>query len=242
MNNVVFERNTNLCLGINREAKLYEYEVKLPYPINLAKTISEKTGEQTQKTDSDGSLLYKSNVIIDEFGNEIYEETIESYIYNEGEENNEDSELELVQLEPIMIDEFVDNHYSFAENCTVFTYEEVLQGKIESINNNSLTRLFFYDEDFDLNDELILSNCSTGDGMVVIYSGGSLSTQIINLQNDKNIIELYIESQKGLVFEVNDIIVTNCRVKLSALTNKIIIKIYNPTNKNLELYALGGLC
>jgi len=239
MNNVVFDRETDQVIAINREVRLYEYEVKLPYPINLAKTISEKTGEQTQKTDSDGNLLYKSNVIIDEFGNETYEETIESYIYNQ---DNEGEELELVQLEPVMIDEFVDKNYGFADNCSVFTYEEVLEGKIESINNNSLTRLFFYDEDFDSKEEIILSHCSTGDGVIIVYSGGSLSTQIINLQNDKNIIELYIESQKGLLFEVNDVVATSGKVKLSALTNKIIIKVSNPTNRNLELYAIGGLC
>jgi len=236
MNNVVFDRDTNQVIAMNREVRLYEYEVKLPYPINLTKIISEKTGIQIQKTDSDGNLLYKSNVIIDDFGNEIYEETIESYIYNQ---DNEGEEPELVQLEPVMIDEFVDRNYNFADNCTVFTYEEVLGGKIESINNNSLCSLVMYDEDF-LESNLILNECHIGDGFVSIKQNGYIEINV-TIPKIANIIDIYQESQSGLIITVNDISVTNNRVQLITPTNEISIKVLNPKNKNLELYALGVL-
>jgi len=233
MNNIIFERNTNLCLGINREPKLYEYEVKLPYPINLTKTVSEKTSNQIQKTDSDGNLLYKLNIIIDEFGNEIYEETIESYIYN-----NE----ELIQLEPIMIDEFVDNNYNFADNCTVFTYEEVLEGKIESINNSSLLKLIYFDEDF-LTDSMNFNNCSLGDGLLILYQNSSAIKEI-NLTNPTEMFELYSEMQSGIeVFISSDGINYYPFVKDSIVLENKIDKLYlqirNMSNSNREVYCIG---
>ena len=242
MNNVVFDRETDQVIAINREVKLYEYEVKLPYPINLTKTVSEKTSNQIQKTDSDGNLLYKLNIIIDEFNNETYEETTESYIYNQ---DNEDEELELVQLEPIMIDEFVDKNYNFTENCSVFTYEEVLEGKIESINNNSLCSIVIYDEDFA--DNLFnYTNCSLGDGLIVIHPLGEVISKEIILINPTNLVEIYIESQSDIKVSIssdnqNFVDFINSSAKLSSASNTLYLKVTNKSTKNREVYAVGIL-
>ena len=147
----------------------------------------------------------------------------------------------IVKLEPVMIDQMVNKTYTLENGYMNFDYFEALEAKKQSINNNSLTSLIFFDEDF-INNDLILSNCSIGDGILIIHPQGSVSTPLIQLPKSKNIIELYQESQNaGLVFYINDVEVTNGRVKLSNYTDKIIIKVVNPTNKNLELYCLGGL-
>ena len=147
----------------------------------------------------------------------------------------------IVKLEPIMIDQMVGKTYNLENGYMNFDYFEVLEAKKISINNNSLTNLFFMDEDF-LGNDLILNHCSIGDGVVILHPNSSLETPILSLTKSTNIIEIYQESQNaGLIFYINDVEVTNSRVKLSNYTNEINIKVVNPTSKNLELYCLGGL-
>ena len=149
-----------------------------------------------------------------------------------------------------MIDGIVGRIYTLENGYMNFDYHEVLEAKKQSINNNSLTNLCFFDEDF-INNDLILSNCSIGDGILILHSGGVVS-KTVQLPKLTNIIEIYQESQNnGLVFEVNDvqvhfegdtIISSKGRVKLPEYINEITIKVSNPINKNLELYALGVMC
>ena len=147
----------------------------------------------------------------------------------------------IVKLEPVMIDQMVGKNYTLENGYMNFDYYEVLEAKKQSINNNSLTNLFFMDEDF-LGNDLILNHCSIGDGVVILHPNSSLETPILSLTKSTNIIEIYQESQNaGLIFYINDVEVTNSRVKLSNYTNEINIKVVNPTSKNLELYCLGGL-
>jgi len=280
LNNIVFDRISCQVTGYDRLPQAFEFSVNLPYSISLSKTISELTGNQIQKADSEGLLLFKDNIQTDEFGVETYTETTETQVVTEYQTitntyriATEETTLELqdvvqpdgsiiqeyVQvpvyeeiitesqipiefesLQPIMIDEYVDKIYTLENGYMNFTYEEILEAKQLAINNNNLTNLVYYDEDF-LGSELILTQCSIGDGIVVLHSNYSLQTPSIPFSKTTNIIELYIESQDGLLFEVNDILVEDGRVKLLAPTNEIIIKVSNPTNKNLELYALGGL-
>ena len=147
----------------------------------------------------------------------------------------------IVKLEPIMIDQMVGKTYNLENGYMNFDYFEVLEAKKLSINNNNLTSIVYMDEDF-LGNDLILSNCSIGDGFISIMPNGSVATPIIQLPKFTTIIELYTESHDGLVFKVNDTLVENNRVKLPTQTDKITISVSNPTNKNLELYCLGGLC
>jgi len=146
----------------------------------------------------------------------------------------------IVKLEPVMIDQMVGKTYTLENGYMNFDYYEVLEAKKQSINNNSLTNLCFFDEDF-IGSDLTLNNCSIGDGILILHSGGVVS-KTVQLTKFTNIIELYQESQDaGLIFYVNDIEVTNNRVKLPIQVNQITIKVSNQTNKNLELYCLGGL-
>jgi len=147
----------------------------------------------------------------------------------------------IVKLEPIMIDQMVGKTYNLENGYMNFDYFEVLEAKKISINNNSLTNLFFMDEDF-LGNDLILNHCSIGDGVVILHPNSSLETPILSLTKSTNIIEIYQESQNaGLIFYINNVEVTNSRVKLPTQVNQITIKVSNPTSKNLELYCLGGL-
>ena len=147
----------------------------------------------------------------------------------------------IVKLEPVMIDQMVGKNYTLENGYMNFDYYEVLEAKKQSINNNSLTNLFFMDEDF-LGNDLILNHCSIGDGVVILHPNSSLETPILSLTKSTNIIEIYQESQNaGLIFYINNVEVTNSRVKLPTQVNQITIKVSNPTSKNLELYCLGGL-
>lgn len=282
MNNIVFDRLSLKCIGINRDPLPFEFQVNLPYGIQTSKNVQELTGGQIQKVNQSNNPLFKTNIqtTTDEFNNEIttWEETTspqtpisfqtvtntyrvateefttETIINEFGEEEiiqvpiyetittTSEIPLETIELEPVLVEEFVNKTYTLENGYMEFDYYEILEAKKQAINNNSLTSICYFDEDF-LDSNLTLNGCSIGDGVVILHSGGALETPSILLPKSTNIIEIYQESQNaGLVFEVNDVEVSNGRVKLSAPTNEITIKISNPTSKNLELYALGGMC
>ena len=277
MNNITFNRSTNIVTGLNRSPLPYEFQVLTPFPITLSKSIQESTNQQIQKTNSENQPLFKDNIQTDEQGIEIFDEvtkptkvistqmvtneykiatdqyTSETIINELGEEEeiqipiyttistSSEIPLETIELEPVLVEEFITKTYNLENGYMNFDYYEVLEAKKISINNNSLTNLFFMDEDF-LGNDLILSNCSIGDGILIIHPQGSVSTPILSLTKSTNIIEIYQESQNaGLIFYINNVEVTNSRVKLPTQVNQITIKVSNPTSKNLELYCLGGL-
>jgi len=201
---------------------------------NPTKVISTQTVTNEYRIATD---QYTTETTINEFGEE---EEIQIPIYTTISTSSE-IPLETVELEPVLVGEFVNKTYTLENGYMNFDYYEVLEAKKQAINNNSLTSLIFFDEDF-INNDLILSNCSIGDGILIIHPQGSVATPILSLTKSTNIIEIYQESQNsGLIFYINDVEVINSRVKLSNYTDKITIKVVNPTNKNLELYCLGGL-
>lgn len=155
---------------------------------------------------------------------------------------NSENPISWDDLEQIMIPEIINKTVTLENNMFEFDYEEVLEAKKQAINNNNLLSLCFYDEDF-LGNDLVLSGCSIGDGILILHPQGFITTPIITLTKFTSIIGIYQESQNsGLEFYINDIPVIDGRIKLSTNVNEIIIKVSNPTNKNLELYCLGGLC
>jgi len=266
MENIVFNRETLKCCGCDRSPLSYEFEVKTPYPINLNKTISEPTNEKIQKVndkvevfdetiESEKVIEWDEQTVTYRIASDEYITELQDVIQEDGSVIQEEIQIPIyqeitnvvnvpktiVKLEPVMIDQMVGKNYTLENGYMNFDYYEVLEAKKQSINNNSLTNLFFMDEDF-LGNDLILNHCSIGDGVVILHPNSSLETPILSLTKSTNIIEIYQESQNaGLIFYINDVEVTNSRVKLSNYTNEINIKVVNPTSKNLELYCLGGL-
>lgn len=186
--------------------------------------------------------IVTENFILETITNELGEEQeIQIPIYTTIETTSE-IPIEYEQLQPIMINEVISKTYIFPDNYLIFDYNSIIEAKKQAINNNNLLSLCFYDEDF-LGNDLVLSGCSIGDGILILHPQGFITTPIITLTKFTSIIGIYQESQNsGLEFYINDIPVIDGRIKLSTNVNEIIIKVSNPTNKNLELYCLGGLC
>lgn len=78
MNNVVYDLFTGQVRGIDRDPLPAERSIEIPYPIQLTKTLEEKTGNMVQKVNDQGQPLYKTNVTTDELGQETYTETTEA--------------------------------------------------------------------------------------------------------------------------------------------------------------------
>lgn len=78
MNNIVYDRVTKQIKGYDRDPLPFESEIKIPYPIQLSKTIQESTGNLIQKVNDEGLPLYKKEIVINAFGEVTYTETVDA--------------------------------------------------------------------------------------------------------------------------------------------------------------------
>jgi len=207
-------------------------------------TYSEKViSTQTQiNTYRIATEEYTTEIITDEFGEE---QVIQTPIYTEIQTTSE-VPVSWENLDPIMIPEIINKTVTLENNMLAFNYEEVLEAKIQSINNNSLTSICYFDEDF-LGNDLILSNCSIGDGILILHGqNAQVGSPLIELPTPKSIIELYIESQPEIEVQVsgdniNFIPFINNSAILPIPSTTLYFKITNTSTSNRELYAIGIL-
>lgn len=162
MKNVVYDRVSRVIRDYDREPLPFELEIKIPYQINLQKTIEEHTGNMVQKVNEQGELLYRSGEVettefrvITEFELETHnyrvctDETITETIIDENENPSEvevpvyNTITSISQVpvswgynDPIMIEEVVSRTYTLEQNCSIFTADEV----IEAITNTTPTK------------------------------------------------------------------------------------------------------
>jgi len=78
MKNVVYDRVTEQIKGYDRDPLPFELSLEIPYPVNLQKTVTELTGNMVQKVNGQGELLYKKDIVNNEFARESYTETTEA--------------------------------------------------------------------------------------------------------------------------------------------------------------------
>jgi len=151
------------------------------------------------------------------------------------------------KLEPIMIDEVVSRTITFPDQYMNFDYYEVLEAKKQSINNNNLLKIVDFDEDF-LDSNLILNNCSIGDGVLILYPNSTVTTHPIQLSKTTNMFQIYLESQPNITISIsgdNGLTFTDFdskgKAKLSIPTDKVIINFKNTAINNREIYCYALL-
>ncbi len=267
MDNVVFNRQDNTVTGLNRPAGPFEYSLALPFPITATKSISWTDGEK-QKTDENGELLYKGNLILDENRLETYNEVTTARIATEWQEVtqeynlvNEDGSTTPVSntsqvatawenLQPVMVPNVVYTSVSFAEQPSLFTFDELNPIKQASLAKEYKGQLLvYYDEDFDLanfSSELAEHAANMGDGVLALHPGGSCRTKKLPLGESVEQVRLYLEAQDGITVEVGATVgsyvtVTDGTAQLPDPAQELYIRFTNTTESYKEVYAFGLL-
>lgn len=146
--NVLFNRATQMVVGLNRPARPFEFEVVLEGTPQLSKTIQEVHG-QVQKKNDVGQPLYKDNVMVGELGQETFEEVTESrkaisfedqtFTYRTVDEEGNETPITgtsqvptaFEDLEPVMVDNVVHGSVSFEANPMHFHHDEVVGAPVK---------------------------------------------------------------------------------------------------------------
>lgn len=267
MDNVIFSRQDHTVTGLNRQAGPAEYSLALPFPITVTKTLERVNGEM-QKADENGLPLYKSTLILSEDGQERYIEVTTARIPTAFEEMtrdytlvNEDGSRTLVintaqvpieweDLQPVMVPNVEQYLVSFADQPSLFTYDEIKAAKLVSLKKAFPDRhLIFYDEDFNLehfSEDLAEHAANMGDGVMALHPGGKCRTTKLPLEKSADTIQLYLEAQDGITVEIgattaNLIEVIDGQVKLATAADSVYVRFTNTAESYREVYAFGLL-
>ncbi|QWU15666.1 hypothetical protein SAMN04487895_12710 [Paenibacillus sophorae] len=267
METVIFSRQDHAVSGLNRPAGPCEYTLQLPYPITAVKTLQRANGER-QKTNGDGQLLYQSNPVPGEDGQETYDEVTTARIPTAWEEVtqeyklvNEDGSVtpasntarvptEWEDLLPIMVPNIEAYQVTFAEQPSLFTYDDLHEAKLVSLEKASPNlRLVYYDEDFEpasFSSELADHAANLGDGIMAIHPGGTCRTVKLQLGTAADTIQLYLEAQEGIGVEVGATVsgfvpVTGGVAELPEPADALYVRFTNTTDTYKEVYAFGIL-
>lgn len=267
MDNVVFNRQEDNVTGLNRPAGPFEYSLALPFPILATKQITGVNGEK-QKTDENGQPLFKGNLTEDDNGLETYDEVSTDRIVTAWEEKkqeynlvNEDGSTTTISnttqvatewddLQPVMVPNVVYRSVSFAEQPSLFSFEElnkVKQASLEKAYKGQL--LVYYDEDFDLanfSSELSDHAANMGDGVLALHPGGKCRTRKLPLGQSIEQVRLYLEAQDGIIVEVGATVASYITVidgiaQLPEPAEELYIRFTNTTESYKEVYAFGLL-
>lgn len=267
MENVVFSIETGQVTGVDRQPIPFEKEIKIPYDLTLTKLVPNGV-QKVQKTDEEGHLLYMTNIVTDEEGNlESFEVTTEPVevlafetktVLNKWRDNNGTLNEQEVTITtpvktqerlPVLIEEPVYESISFEDSFMDFTYEDVLEAKIKSINNNNLFDLIHFNEDFEegtFSTGLSDFKADLGNGVAVIHGGAKLRTEKITLPHPVNSLMVYAECDSDITVEVGGSAssftpAVNGSVVLTEPTNTIYVRFTNNAEAKRELHAFGIL-
>lgn len=267
MDNVIFNRQDHTVTGLNRLAGPCEYALALPFPITAVKTLTRTNGEK-QKTNEEGHLLYKSQPILDENGQETYNEVTTARIPTAREERtqeyslvNEDGSRTPLSstaqiatawedLQPVTVPNVELYQVSFAEQPSLFTYDEISAAKHASlVKTFPGLQLVFYDEDFNLkhfSNDLVEHAANMGDGVMAIHPGGKCRTTKLPLGKTIEKIHFYLEAQEGIAVEIgstatNLTAVVDGVAELPVATDVVYVRFINTTESYKEVYAFGLL-
>ncbi|ETT45694.1 hypothetical protein C162_20211 [Paenibacillus sp. FSL R7-269] len=267
MDNVVFSRQDHTVTGLNRPAGPAEYSLSLPFPIAITKLQPWVNGEK-QKTNDGGQLLYYSKPILEEDGSETVNEVTTDRIATAWEEVTQEYTLvnddgsktpvsnttqiatEWEDLEPVLIPNVQQYQVTFAEQPSLFTYQELQAAKLSGIKKayQGLV-LVYYDEEFALESfavELADHAANLGDGLLAIHPGGQCRTVKLLLGKSAGLIRLYLEAQEGITVEIgataaNLIAVVDGQVKLATASDSVYLRFTNTAESYREVYAFGLL-
>ncbi|MEK4879347.1 hypothetical protein [Paenibacillus sp. FSL R5-0908] len=266
MDNVIFSRQDHTVTGLNRPAGPAEYSLALPFPVTVTKLLPWVNGEK-QKTNEDGQLLYYGKPILEEDGSETVNEVTTDRIVTAWEEVTQEYTLvtdegkvpmsnttriatEWEDLEPVLEPNVEQYQVNFAEQPSLFTYQELQAAKLSSIKKAYPgLDLAYYDEDFALESfavELADHAANLGDGLLAIHPGGMCRTVKLPLGKSAGIVRLYLEAQDGVTVEVgataaNMIPVADGQVKLTAASDAVYVRFTNTAESYREVYAFGLL-
>jgi hypothetical protein len=151
---------------------------------------------------------------------------------------------EVIPNEPIMVDEIITKTITLQDSPFDFSYEEILEAKKQSINNNNILKLIHFDEDF-LQSNIQLTNISIADGILIFHKDAE-AKQEITLPNSTSTFEIYTEIQPDLEITlstdgINYLTFEKNAITLENLTDKVYLKIKNNASSNRELYCIGLL-
>lgn len=266
---IFIDKNTNKIIGLNLEDNIiqFAYIIEVPDDFDLTKEIQEVDTEKplVQKTDSEGNLLYKDNVVINEVtGEETYDEVTYSrkpiefeerqVSYKTIDENGQEITItNTVQvpvkwqdLDPVLIDNIVTKTISIKERPQEFTLDEVVQAKCASLLEQHLlieyiiADFLLNESDFDLQDPNHSAN--TGVGVLELLPNGQAKTKSITLEVLSKYFKLLeLDADEGVEVYIAGSKFVNGEVTLNSEVSTCTIKFVNTTNKAkvVRSYAIG---
>lgn len=180
---ICFNGLTKKIAGINLPASPAIFSIDVSDSFNLSKTVSLLNGYM-QKTNEFGESIYKC---FDSYGDY-------KMIAVKDENDLENIKLEYINIEPVLIENYVENTVSLNCDYEYFTFDEViyeLQSEIVGKDNihNILVSDFIGDESiYDLLQSEHSAN--TGIGVLQLLPGGMISTKILNITSPSRVFHL----------------------------------------------------
>ncbi len=254
--NILIDKTTNKVAGVNSPANPFQISIDVPEDFTLGKTIQEVSEVQPekQKTNDQGQLLYKGNVIVDAEGNETYDEVTEAkkateweerqvtnkWVDEEGVKHSEtvtiNAPIAWEELEPVMIPNIVNKYVTIKDRPEVFTAEEVLIKKCKGLTGAAglqhvVADVFLNESDLDLTAPGHSAN--TGINMVQLLPQGQCVTKEITLAAAADTFTLLeFDAPDGVEIYLNEMLLAlNEAVTTAAPTDKVRIKFVNTTDK-----------
>ncbi|MDH6370539.1 hypothetical protein M2444_002319 [Paenibacillus sp. PastF-3] len=267
MDNITFSRTDHTVTGLNRPPGPFEYSLTLPFPITVTKSIAGVNGEK-QKIDENGQLLYKGDLTVDDNGLETYNEVTTARIATAWEEVSQDYNLvnedgsttpitnkakvaiAWDDLQPVMVPNIIYSAVSFAEQPSLFTFDELNAAKCASLEKSYKGKLLlYYDEDFSLENfavDLAEHAANMGDGVIALHPRGKCRTVKLPLGESVDKVQLYLEAQDGITVEVGAAVgnltaVVDGAAQLPSAADAVYIRFTNTTDSYKEVYAFGIL-
>ena len=243
MNNIVFDRQSRLIRGIDRETLPFERSIQLPFPITLSKQISIPTNQLIQKTNSEGLPLYKENISINpETNEESYTETLSPQTPTEFETQINTYKIIIGETTEEQINEFGE---------TILISIPIY----ETITNTSQIPISFQENPPILIPEIIIRTVSI-ENEYMEFSAEEVTLAKQNAINNANLLKLKafdeeveisnfelqnVSSGNGLIILHNLGVITSNPIPLDKLTNMFQIYIESQPDITISISGDNGL-
>lgn len=256
MNNVVFNAETLEVVGVNRPTLPYEIEVLTKEGFNPVKMVADKDRLVPKKDifgnklylDGDKEVTYNLKPI-------AFETIIEKrkHVGEDGKVREQEYKLErptkFEPLKAVMVPSNSKKQVNLLEHFEEFTYDEIVKAKIAYIENNSLNKVLYYNEE--LSAETLSTNLSDfsadlGSGFVTLHPKGKIRTVKLPLAKAVKVVEIYAEIQEGIVMEIGATAdsmmkVVNGLVAFPEPVSEVYVRFTNGVDKRRQLSAFGLL-
>lgn len=259
---IFINKKTDIIEGVDIKSTPFNMSINAPEKYNIFKVIQVENGN-IHKINQLGQLLFKDNIIVDEFsGEETFSEVTEKikvlsyedkvFKYNVMDDGNQKEILqtssvpnEWIELEPIMIPNLVSKSISLLDFPEEFSAEEVLTEIYQKLLDETeldgiLADIFLSENDIDLSSNTHAAH--TGPGFVQLLPGGQCKLKQTDIEASAKYFKIIeFKADEGVEIYLAGKKFENSILELNDPIESSTIKFVNTTNKlkNVYSYAIG---